>query len=434
MLAVLLIIPAGVASTSIPVSAGSGDNYPEPWRSAPLGAYNDTWGYSTRYCPSWVAWALHDRNKFEMPRAIGHAANWGIWASGKYPVNRTPAAGAVAWWRASTAYPYGHVAWVRAVSGSTVTIEEYNYGGSPTWHVRTIAASRAEYIHFKDLSTYQAAFHSQSVPATVAQGDTGTVNFRFKNTGTVTWRRDQGVRLGTINPDTYALDYLSPFYNPATWIARHRAAALAEASVSPGQVGTFNVRLYVPPTMAPGTYRFRVRPLDEGAAWMEPKTLNVYLPITVVARRGWHAEYYSDTSLTWSCANRYEDTSYVFKSWGSAAPMNGCPTDRFSVRFTKLVNFPGGRYTFHVDHDDGARLYVDDRRIIDAWSNCSFCASEASIDLTAGNHVVRVEYYENLVSADLAAWWSGPGALPAKETRDPNQWYGEYWGTGTSGA
>ncbi|WP_205648123.1 CHAP domain-containing protein [Actinomadura rubteroloni] len=138
----------GLSAMTVPARAGTGDNYPEPWRSAAQDSYVDSWGYYNRECTSWVAWALHDRNGFEMPRAIGNAANWGPWASSHgYAVNMTPAAGSVAWWNAN------HVAWVEAVNGDSVTIQEYNYGYSGRYNRRVINRTSASgYIHFKDIA------------------------------------------------------------------------------------------------------------------------------------------------------------------------------------------------------------------------------------------------------------------------------------------
>lgn len=115
-----------------------------------MGAYVDSWGYASRYCTSWVAWALHDRNQFQMPRAIGDAMNWGVWAGGNgYVVDKTPHAGAVAWWSSGN-----HVAWVKSVnSNGTVIIEDYNSNYDGRYALRTISASSPTgYIHFKDLS------------------------------------------------------------------------------------------------------------------------------------------------------------------------------------------------------------------------------------------------------------------------------------------
>lgn len=137
--------------------AGAGDNYPEPWRSGGGTPYYyngifqfnyDSWGYAVQNCTSWVAWALHDRNGFEMPRAIGDASAWGSWARNNgYTVDGNPKIGSVAWWASN------HVAWVKAVNNDgTVTIEEYNYNWSGTYNCRNIEKNSVQYIHFKDIN------------------------------------------------------------------------------------------------------------------------------------------------------------------------------------------------------------------------------------------------------------------------------------------
>lgn len=115
------------------------------------------YGYYYRNCTDFVAWALDAHNKFEIPPAIGDAGNWGSWASrASYRIDSNPTVGAVAWWRATDSNPFGHVAWVKDVTGSTVTVEEYNrivngaFDGA--YHIRKISASEAEYIHFKDIA------------------------------------------------------------------------------------------------------------------------------------------------------------------------------------------------------------------------------------------------------------------------------------------
>jgi surface antigen len=110
----------------------------------------DPWGEYNRECTSFVAWRLHSRNGFEMP-FHDNALGWGTDASGTYPVNKTPAVGAVAWWNTGKVAT-SHVAWVEAVSGSTVTIEEYNAQHPYAYDERNIAASSpTDYIHFHDL-------------------------------------------------------------------------------------------------------------------------------------------------------------------------------------------------------------------------------------------------------------------------------------------
>jgi PA14 domain len=142
---------------------------------------------------------------------------------------------------------------------------------------------------------------------------------------------------------------------------------------------------------------------------------------------GWHVEYFADTTLTARCYATYENTVYVFKRWGAngEAPDPACPLDHFSARFTNNVFFQGGDYKFHVDHDFGARLYVDGQLLQDDWN------SDGSIDQSltlTGTHEVKVEYNDTTRVASLSAWWAGPGALPAPATVDQGAWRAEYYG------
>jgi len=139
----VVVAPAAYAGT---------DDYPAKWKNATRDSMFDSWGEYNRECTSWVAWRLHGHNKFEMP-FHGNADDWGAKAKKLgYTVNKTPAVGSVAWWDTSTR---SHVAWVEAVNpNNTVTIEEYNIGGSGRYDETTIAtASPSGYIHFQDLAT-----------------------------------------------------------------------------------------------------------------------------------------------------------------------------------------------------------------------------------------------------------------------------------------
>jgi surface antigen len=125
-----------------------GDDYPAKWRNAPMDSMLDQWREYNRECTSFVAWALYSRNGFNMP-FFDNANNWGPDAARRgYAVNSTPAVGSVAW---SNAGSYGHVAYVVAVGGGNVTIEEYNEHWDGTYDKRTVPAGAfTGYIHFKD--------------------------------------------------------------------------------------------------------------------------------------------------------------------------------------------------------------------------------------------------------------------------------------------
>lgn len=101
-----------------------------------------------------------------------------------YAVNSTPAVGAIAWEQKA---PWGHVAWVSAVSGSRVTIEEYNYLGTGVYSTRTVSASSFRYIHFKDLSSPTTPPPTNPGPTGGSGGSTSSGTQETTGGSTATW-------------------------------------------------------------------------------------------------------------------------------------------------------------------------------------------------------------------------------------------------------
>lgn len=83
----------------------------------------DKWGYCTRQCVSYTAWAVEASGR-NAPYYYGNAKDWvaAAYARG-IPVFRSPEPGDVA---ISTAGYWGHAMYVESVSGSTFTTSEYN--------------------------------------------------------------------------------------------------------------------------------------------------------------------------------------------------------------------------------------------------------------------------------------------------------------------
>lgn len=156
------------------------DDYPYKNSSTYPSNAADPWGYYYRQCTSFCAFRLNKTNGFPLKNwyqgvNFGNAGTWiNAAKSVGITVNKTPAVGAVACWAASSAYPVGHVAWVCGVSGSNVTIEEYNYNNSLAYKKRTIAASNpTNYIHFKDIAVCEHNWVIQKVqtaPTATAKG------------------------------------------------------------------------------------------------------------------------------------------------------------------------------------------------------------------------------------------------------------------------
>ena len=83
----------------------------------------DEWGYCTRQCVSYTAWAV-ERSGRAAPRYYGSAKYWVNAARNRgIPVYTTPEPGDVA---ISTAGPWGHAMYVEDVSGDQILVSQYN--------------------------------------------------------------------------------------------------------------------------------------------------------------------------------------------------------------------------------------------------------------------------------------------------------------------
>ncbi len=97
-------------------------------------------------------------------------------------------------------------------------------------------------------------------------GETGYLKFRVRNTGSSTWTSGGAnpVQLGTWGP----ADRKSPFFVDGKWISPSRATSLSQATVQPGQIGTFRFPIKVP--SGSSTVRERYRAVAKGLGWFGP--------------------------------------------------------------------------------------------------------------------------------------------------------------------
>ncbi len=131
----------------------------------------------------------------------------------------------------------------------------------------------------------------------------------------------------------------------------------------------------------------------------------------------WQGEYFTGQDFTQKPALTRTDAAIDF-NWGVAAPTSELPVDKFAVRWTGDFTFEEGRYRFSTTTDDGVRLYVDDKLLIDSWRAMRGTRS-ATADLTAGAHAVRVEYFEGTQAAIARVTWSKVGAAAPAATTTP---------------
>jgi hypothetical protein len=142
---------------------------------------------------------------------------------------------------------------------------------------------------------------------------------------------------------------------------------------------------------------------------------------------GWQAEYFDNKNLNGSPVLRRTDTAIDF-DWKNGSPANAVPADRFSVRWKQSLGFAAGTYRFLTSTDDGARVWVDNRLVIDAWYNQSLPNTRTGdITLNDGLHEIKVEYYEDGGQASAHVWWQRVEPYPIPGIPTSNAWRGEYY-------
>lgn len=135
---------------------------------------------------------------------------------------------------------------------------------------------------------------------------------------------------------------------------------------------------------------------------------------------GWRGEYYSNIWLAGSPALIRHDPELRF-DWGTGSPAPGLiGADRFSARWSRTISVTPGTYRFYATCDDGMRLWVDGMLLIDEWYDHPATTHTADVYLGAGDHILVVEYYENLDKAVAQVWWEQSPEIV-------NEWRGEYY-------
>lgn len=161
-------------------------------------------------------------------------------------------------------------------------------------------------------------------------------------------------------------------------------------------------RTYTNTLFLDGTYPVRVEYFEQGGQALVNlffKPTNAPAPST--ANETWRGEFFDNTHLI-PPAKCEQAAAQINFNWGGASP--GCEIggQLFSARWTAVRNtLATGFYTVQLDVDDGARIFVDDTLILDAWREQAPTKYAATFYLNAGVHEWRVEYFQGVGGAQL---------------------------------
>ena len=200
------------------------------------------------------------------------------------------------------------------------------------------------------------------------------------------------------------------------WVDNTRYIRYPYSGYGAGSIGGFDD--WDIPNLTPGVHTLKIITDPDNTITEADETNNVWSaqftwqPIT-----GWKGEYFNNKTLSGGPWLTRDDFSLDFPDWGMGAPDPSLPAESFSARWTRMLNFPAGSYRFHMGHDDGGRLYVDDILRLDRWTTC--CTWDTvEVSLSGGNHIVRMEMFENGGASNVGLWW---------ERLNITGWRGEYY-------
>ncbi|MEA3335304.1 MAG: PA14 domain-containing protein [Chloroflexota bacterium] len=118
----------------------------------------------------------------------------------------------------------------------------------------------------------------------------------------------------------------------------------------------------------------------------------------------WLGEYFNNTGLSGKPTMNRRDY-FVNFDWGSGSPAPTISDDKFSVRWTRRMFLPQGRYRFTTETDDGVRLWIDGQRLINQWHPMSRTRFVTDVSLLEGYHDIRMEYFEDTALASANLTW-----------------------------
>ncbi|MCJ8346020.1 PA14 domain-containing protein, partial [bacterium] len=114
-------------------------------------------------------------------------------------------------------------------------------------------------------------------------------------------------------------------------------------------------------------------------------------------------------------AKQIVESDLLSFNWALEEPEDKIKKDKFSVRAMGSFSFEEGTYVFTSYSDDGIRIFVNDEVVFEDWTNHGKKLGQVELELSAGTHDIKVEYFENTGDAVLDVSWEKMPDVPQLE-------------------
>jgi beta-glucosidase len=116
-------------------------------------------------------------------------------------------------------------------------------------------------------------------------------------------------------------------------------------------------------------------------------------------QRGFHAEYFKGTNLEGTpVATRQEDGLNRYLANVKMEIVPGLPSENISARYvTTFTPEKTEQLALQITGDDGYRLFVDNKLVMDFWNGHGVSTNEHILNVTAGQKIdLKIEYVQNV--------------------------------------
>lgn len=102
--------------------------------------------------------------------------------------------------------------------------------------------------------------------------------------------------------------------------------------------------------------------------------------------------------------------------WGLNSPDLRLSNNNFAIYWSGNISFPTSAvYSFLAITDDGMRVWIDGKPVLDKWFNQYIATYNFNVSVTAGNHLIEVAYYEKNNTAVAKLNWA-PAVVLGRST------------------
>jgi chitodextrinase len=210
-------------------------------------------------------------------------------------------------------------------------------------------------------------------------------------------------------PGTVTVRVLSPTQVALRWSAATDAAGVTGYRVrrDSAAAGTVTGLSFTDTGMTAGPHTYGVEAVDR-AGNVSPASSALAL-VPAPAPRGLTGTYFDNDNFTAQRLVRTDAT--VAFSWGTGRPASAVGPEAFSVRWTgRLLPVVDGTYTISAASDEGVRVWIDGRPVVDDWTAHPLREARGTVALSADrSYDLRVEYFDRKGTAAVTLSWSAPG-------------------------